>query len=578
VRAGTIAAMTARAFDRAAVPAWSLLLAGLLLWPVTRGGYLLGHDMVFTPHQPLDAASIGVGSAPPRAVPQDVLVALAERVVDGAVVGRLGVVLPLLAAGCGVGVLLRRAPLAAALAATTAVMWNPFVTERLALGQWSLLWCYAALPWLLVAVLRGRGRAGWLGRAGALAGASITPTGGLIAAVCAVALVAGARRPRREVVATAALALALQLPWVVPALVSTASATSDPAGVSAFSARAEHPGGTLLSLLGGGGIWDAEVAPDSRGGLLPWLWLVVLAGAAVYGAPRLSALLGRRLVAIMAVIAGLGLLLALLPALPGGAALLRGAVQHLPGAGLLRDTQKWVLPLVVLEALLVGAAVARAVEAVPRAAWRAVVAVAALAVPLIALPDAPATLRPTMTPVHYPRDWAAVSAQARDGDAAVLPWGSYRIFGWTPGRSVLDPAPRLLQVATVVDDRLAVSGTLLGGEDRRAAAVGAAFDTAAVLPERLAAQGIAWVVVEHGTPGRVPSLAALRQVYSGKDVSLYSVPGAIADVRTSTTRMMIVLIADGLAVFVLLAIAGLAIVERVRTRPKARPDGAAPLL
>src|SRR4051812_14916263 len=79
----------------------AVTLAAVLLWPITRGGYLLGHDMVFTPRQPLGLAAIGVSSAAPRAVPLDALVALAERIMDGAVVGRLAVVLPLVGAGIG---------------------------------------------------------------------------------------------------------------------------------------------------------------------------------------------------------------------------------------------------------------------------------------------------------------------------------------------------------------------------------------------------------------------------------------------------------------------------------------------
>src|SRR5664279_1682421 len=88
------------------VVAWLAVLAALLLWPIRRAGYLLAHDMVFTPRQPLDLASIGLSSAAPRAVPLDALVALAEKVLDGAVVGRLALVLPLVAAGLGAARLL----------------------------------------------------------------------------------------------------------------------------------------------------------------------------------------------------------------------------------------------------------------------------------------------------------------------------------------------------------------------------------------------------------------------------------------------------------------------------------------
>ncbi|HEY3631878.1 MAG TPA: hypothetical protein VGL21_13300, partial [Jatrophihabitantaceae bacterium] len=63
---------------------WSAVLAGLLLWPQRRGGYGLGHDMVFTPRQPLSWASVGLGSSSPRAVPVDAIVGLLSKIADGA--------------------------------------------------------------------------------------------------------------------------------------------------------------------------------------------------------------------------------------------------------------------------------------------------------------------------------------------------------------------------------------------------------------------------------------------------------------------------------------------------------------
>lgn len=556
----------------------ALAAATVLLWPLTRGGYLLGHDMVFTPRQPLGLASIGLSSAEPRAVPLDALVALAERVVDGAAVGRLALLLPVLAAGLGAAALLRTPALAARVAACVAAVWNPFVVERFGLGQWALLWAYAALPWIVLAITRGAGASGWFARAVALAAASITPTGATIAAVTAVAVAVGVRRPRREVWCVAALAIVLQLPWLLPALVSTASATSDPAGVTLFAARAEHPGGVLLTLLGGGGVWDAEVVPGSRSGGAAWLWLAVLVIATWYGLPRLRSLIGTRLVAVLALLSGAGLLLAMLPALPGGASVARWAVESVPGAGLLRDSQKWLLPLVLFEALLFGAAMLRAGERLRELHWRVALAVAAIALPVLALPDAAASLRSTLTPVHYPRDWAAVARRLDSGDAAVLPWGSYRRFAWAPGRSVLDPAPRLLPVQTVVDDRLAVSGQVIAGEDPRADEVRRALDDRSGPVAGLRRAGVTWVVVEHGTPGVVPDLTGLRLVRTGADVTLYEVPGVISRYRVRPARVAVVVAGDVLAGLVLVTLFGWLIYERAMgARSDFRPGDTRPV-
>jgi len=119
------------------------LLTGWLLWPQRQAGYGLGHDMVFTPHQPLNVGSIGLGSASPRAVPLDALVALAGRLFGGQLTGRIALAVPLLLAGWGMIRLVRACGgcrLPALLLAGGGAVWNPFAVERLALGQWALLW------------------------------------------------------------------------------------------------------------------------------------------------------------------------------------------------------------------------------------------------------------------------------------------------------------------------------------------------------------------------------------------------------------------------------------------------------
>ena len=53
----------------------------------------------------------------------------------------------------GAAALLDREPLLARLAAGVFYAWNPYVAERLIIGQWALLLGYAGLPWVLRAVL-----------------------------------------------------------------------------------------------------------------------------------------------------------------------------------------------------------------------------------------------------------------------------------------------------------------------------------------------------------------------------------------------------------------------------------------
>lgn len=556
---------------------WVLALSVVLLWPQRLAGYGLGHDMVFTPRQPLTWQSVGLGSTAPRAVPLDALVALASRVLDGAVLGRIALLVPLLLAGSGCARLLRPASLPAVLAVSGFAVWNPYVIERLALGQWALLWAYGALPWLVLAGwrLRTAPRSGWLPPAAALlcwlACCAITPTGALIGAGVAVG-VAGSRQLWRLAPVLVAAVL-VQLPWLVPALTSPAGTTSDPRGVAAFAARSERPGGALASLLGLGGIWSSDVTPLSRAGLLGYLGTAAVLAALAFGLPQLRAGLGgglqRRLVGL-----GLaGLLLAAAGSLPGLAAALRWAVRELPGAGLLRDGQKWLMPFVLLAVLSAGAAVQRLVSRLAGRLPGWPVLLAALALPLVLLPDAPATLSAPLSPVRYPAGWQQAADRVRGSRDAVLvlPFGSYRSYPWAPGRTVLDPAPRWLPAETVVSDRLAVSGALLAGEDPAAARVAALLQARpgpAELAAGLAGQGIGWVLREADTPGpALPDLGGLRPVLTGGAVELYRVPGLVARPAPQDARRWAVLAAElTVAAAVLAALAALGMTARSKRR------------
>ena len=147
----------------------------LALGPGLRRGFLLSYDMVFVPREPFAAAMPGL--APPRAVPSDLVIAAASRVLPADIVQKL-VLLAIFVLGCaGVAALLDREPLLARLAGGVFYVWNPYVAERLIIGQWALLLGYAG-PAL-----------------GAAGGAE--PGRGAVALDRAIVPVAGARGDRR---------------------------------------------------------------------------------------------------------------------------------------------------------------------------------------------------------------------------------------------------------------------------------------------------------------------------------------------------------------------------------------------
>jgi len=348
-------------------PALVGLGLGLLaLGPGLRRGFLLSYDMVVVPRQPFTAAVAGLAGGPPRAVPSDAVVAVASRVLPADLVQKLLLLTIFVLACSGAAALLDREPWFARLAAGVLYAWNPFVAERLIIGQWALLLGYAGLPWALRAVTTGpvaswRG-AGRLGLAlvpaiiGGFAAMSISALVVLPAAILARppgARPPGARQPAWRRVRAGAAALAVlavgSLPWLIPSLIRPVYA--DPAGVAAFAARADTPFGAIGSLLMLGGTWNAQAVPAGYGGWWSVCWLaLVLAAAAGYVAFGVR----RHRWPGLGAAAVAGLVIASLGVTAAGRDLLRALVRFWPGFAVLRDGQQFIAPLALAEALGAG--------------------------------------------------------------------------------------------------------------------------------------------------------------------------------------------------------------------------------
>ena len=545
----------ARRMDRADVAAYvvALLLAALVLAPMLAPGFVLSYDMVFTPQQPLDLEAVGVGVSLPRAVPVDAVVAAVETVVPGTVLQKAVLVGVLVGGALGAARLGIRTARGTGLhagvvgvVAAAVFVWNPYVAERLVIGHWSLLVAYAALPWTVSAAwdVRRRTVSAWPRLLLLLALSAITATGGVIAAVAALACVG-----RRAVARVLLVAAVVNAPWIVPGALHPLSGTSDADGVAAFSLRPESWLGVLGSALSLGGIWNSEVVPTSREGAVTPVFSLMLLVLAALGATvrRPMAPPGAR--RAMAVLAATGLALALTSSIPGLDGLVRWVVTTLPGGGLLRDAHKWLALLALPLALAAGrgaAVIAVALRHRIRERSERVVAtagVAALAVLtcVASVPDLAWGVGSRLSPVQYPRDWydvrAALSHVSEDEPLVVLPFQTFRSFPWNSGRTVLDPAPRWFRQDILVDDDLPLSGITVSGEDRRAAAVDRALregDPVVALTSR----GVRWVLVERTTPGIVPPEVVTRSrvVSRGKDLLLLQLPpGPVTEALPAAT-------------------------------------------
>lgn len=551
---------------------WPVLLVVVLFWPLlSRPGHPLARDLVFLPSQPLTWSAAGLGEGSPRAVPLDAAMAVLTWAVDGGVLARVLLPLLLLVAAAGVVRLLPWLGVTGRLAAAGVAVWNPFVVERLALGQWALLTSYAALPWLIGALATqrpGRWRdaapvVGW----GALA--SVTPTGGLIALGAAAASMIVRGRSRLGSVIVVVL---LQAPWLVAGLVGSASRLSDPSGVTVFAPDSEGPFGAALAVLGLGGIWDSSSEPASRA-----TFLVVVTAAVVVLCVAWSARELQQRVALAGAwwAMGLGgLAYALVMTTAPGQAAMRVVVAQVPAAGLLRDAQKFLLPTALLVALAAGVLVDRLVRRLRRT-WpdavevRLALAVPAVVAPLLLLPDGAAGVWRTVDPVPIPSSsYTAVdSLTASSGrTVAVLPWRAYRRFEWGHGLTSSDPLTRWLHAPTVVSDDLQVGPTLVRGEGALAARVGELLDAGGDLAG-LGALGIGWVVVYPDDPDADSvDVSSLVPRYRDEVLSLYAVPDAVPAPRPSVVDRALLAAAYGLVLLLLGAAVAARIAPLLRSR------------
>ena len=345
-----------------------LVLGLLALGPGLARGFLLRYDMVFVPHPPISSALLGLNGGPARAVPSDAAITVAARVVPADIVQKLILLLIFMAACAGAAALLtagwrasrgRPAPRLACLVSGIFYAWNPFVAERLLIGQWALLLGYAGLPWVLREVSTGSvrirpGRLVLLMLPAAIGGFAALIVTGLAAVPASLARGSGAERWRRLAAVIAVLAL-LSLPWLIPSLLVPVHA--DPVGADLFAARADTPLGRFGSLVMLSGIWNSQTVPRGYGGAGSFFWLLAVACALacyVVVARRQRGWTGLGLAGLI----GLGV--AAIGVTPTTRAMLHGLIASWPGFAVLRDGQQFVAALALVEAIGFGAGVAAA--------------------------------------------------------------------------------------------------------------------------------------------------------------------------------------------------------------------------
>jgi hypothetical protein len=542
--------------------------------PLLARGYVLTYDMVFVPRLELTGNLLGLDVAVARAVPGDLLVALASRLVPADLVQKLILLGIVVAAGASAARLTPTRRPAAKAAAAALYAWNPFVYERLVMGHWGLLAAYATLPFVARAATDLRtGTQGSVRRLVltlAIAAAA-SPPGGLIAAAVALCVAAappwsaqravalhGARAlrflrsTRGRVAVLLGVALVVNAPWLVPSVLRPGGVPVRAEGAAAFASRPDGPLGTVGSLVGLGGIWNAFAVPP---GLGSWPWVggfVVVLAVAGAGLPVLWRRLPAGAAGGLLLAAGLGLVVAAAYAVPGLRSLVDLVVVHVPGGGLVRDAQKFIAPLALVEAAAFGLGVERLVPALPPR-WGRAAAAGLVAAPVLLLPALAWGAAGRLAAVPYPEAFAearaAMAADPVPGAVLVLPWHLYMGFPWNGDRVVLDPAQRWFTRRAVGNDDLELAGTTVPGEDPYGARLGPLVAGTAPLAPALPAAGVRYVLVFKTAEWATyrPRLSGLDPVLDRPALTLHRVPARPAEVRLPAPPAAPVLLADLLA-------------------------------
>lgn len=509
----------------------ALLSALLVLGPALRPGLVQTYDLGWSPDARWTPAILGLDAPAPRVVPSDAVVTAAGSLLAPGVVQKLILVGMLVAASLGARSLLvvgaravgRRTPAAGAvLLVVLLAQWNPFVAQRLVIGQWTVLLGYCLIPWVWLALLRGGRRCASTTAAllvlASLGGANTWLM--VLSALVPAAVVVHLRRRRAvdgqggrrgsgagSLLLVGGAAIGGAVCWALPALLagSSGEGSGGISGVEAFAARTDSRFGFVGSLLSGGGIWNPYAHGAERGDpvastallLVAVVALVTLAHRARRGDPLGAVLLAGALPALA---------VALFSAWEPARGIWTALVDSAPGGGLLRDSQKLVAPWVVAATVGAGAALHSLVHRRPT--WGLSVAAAALL---------PVPLAATMIwgfhgrleAVQVPDQVRAAAAQlstAEPGMVGLLPWNQYRRYPWNGDRTSLSIVPRMVDQRVLSSDALPLSTGTVAGESPQAARVDRRIAAGQDPVAALRAQGVRYLWWEQTAGAQRPAV------------------------------------------------------------------------
>ena len=472
---------------------WALFLTLLIGGPWLLPGYIFGTDFAGPRHFQLP-------SGPSSYAGLQLALGNASHVFAAEIVGKLLIFAILLVAGLAAYWAVPVGPFLPRAIASLVYVFNPFVYDRLAYGQLTVLAGYASLP--LVALATRRLLIEPSPIRALVAGAVLAVVGildihvALIAAVL-VALMTithlAIGRPDlralvrigQNVILAGAVALIVSSYWLIPVLAGKGPEARTLAGIgtgdlTAFSTIGDPQWGLLPNVLGLYGFWAEgtgrftsmkEFAPAWPAALA--ILLAIAAIGAVYTWRRKSDFAGARSwVAGLLVAAAVATILDIGISEPHVAGFITWLDTTVPVYRGMRDASKWgaVLALAYSQLAALGAiAVQHWADEWPKSAsiraFSAPLVVALLlAVPLYFGNGLLYGMHGQIRPSDYPVGWytadRVLAADPDPGRAVFLPWHGYLALSFVRNhnRVVATPAPQFFSIPVVASQDLEVSG------------------------------------------------------------------------------------------------------------------------
>jgi hypothetical protein len=534
--------------------------------------------MVFVPRYRLSGALLGLSDQLPRLVPIEGIVAVTARLIPTQILQKAILAGAFVLAFAGAGRLIPTATPIGRLAAGTLYAWNPYVYERLLIGHWPLLLAYGTLPWIARAALDVRtGKPGGWPRLGLwLAAASFTgPYGGILATLIALLFCCSPPHEGHPVRAALlagralALSIALNIPWIVPALIRPGGVPSSARGLEAFAARSDSPLGLAGSIASLGGAWNTDLAPPGRSS---WGWIpgfVLILAVAFIGWRELRRRWPAAAVNGLAIGGGVGLVVALGPHLPVVGGLYGSMLRAVPGGAIFRDSQKYVAPLALTYSVAFGMGAQAALPATKfDPSLRRLGAAVLLALPLMVVPTLAWGAGGRLGTASYPKSWfdarRIMAADPDPGSILVLPWHLHFPLGWNDARVTLDPAQSFFSRQAVTSGHLELRSGPVPPEtalDQRADSLIGSGSTIANVSAELGARYVL-LLKEGDWRGSSSRLAGLDEIYDAPELTLLRSPLTPASLHVPSPPAPAVVAGDFVAVGAVAAMGAAAVRAR----------------